>query len=195
MNRLEHSRRIWGNAYHERMTTPHLWQEAAAFAARAHRHQFRRDEKTPYISHTFRVALTVACVFGCTDETILASALLHDTIEDCDIDYDDLLEQFGAKVADIVACVSKDMRIVEPRREEAYDRQLAEGPWQARMIKLADVYDNMVDNREGDFSSKMLPKVRRALALAENDVELAEARRIVSSFADQVEKEVITTVK
>lgn len=192
---MEHSRRIRGNAYHERMTTPHLWQEAAAFAARAHRHQFRRDEKTPYVSHTLRVALTVACVFGCTDETILAAALLHDTIEDCDVDYDDLLERFGVEVADIVACVSKDMRIIEPRREEAYDRQLADGPWQARLIKLADVYDNMVDNREGDFSGKMLPKVRRALALAENDLELADARSIVASFAEQVEKEIKPAVE
>ena len=79
------------------MTNNHLWQKAAAFAARAHQHQFRRDLKTPYVSHTFRVTLTVACIFECTEETVLAAALLHDTIEDCDVDYDDLLEAFGTE--------------------------------------------------------------------------------------------------
>ena len=41
----------------------HLWQRAAAFAARAHHHHLRKDHQTPYISHPVRVAMTVACIF------------------------------------------------------------------------------------------------------------------------------------
>ena len=29
----------------------HLWQQAAAFAARVHQHHIRRDQQTPYFSH------------------------------------------------------------------------------------------------------------------------------------------------
>ena len=55
---------------------------AAAFAARAHRHQWRKDGQTPYVSHVFRACLTVRHVFGVDDDDVLAAALLHDTIED-----------------------------------------------------------------------------------------------------------------
>ena len=65
-----------------------LWQEAAAFAANAHRYQTRND-KRPYVSHCFRVAMTVNLIFGFDDAEVLAGALLHDTIEDCDVDYDE----------------------------------------------------------------------------------------------------------
>ena len=111
--------------YTHGMTPSPLWQQAAAFAGRVHGSQVRKDGATPYFSHPVRVALTLSCVFGESDEEVLAAALLHDVIEDCDTDYDDLHERFGATVADLVACVSKDMRMIEPEREEAYDRQLA----------------------------------------------------------------------
>ena len=37
---------------------------AAAFAARVHRHQLRKDGETPYVSHPYRVCLIVRHVFG-----------------------------------------------------------------------------------------------------------------------------------
>ena len=70
-----------------------------SFASRAHHGQFRKDEKTPFVAHPSRVAMTLAAVFGCGDETILAAAALHDTIEDTTTDHGDLSEQFGRDVA------------------------------------------------------------------------------------------------
>lgn len=153
-----------------------LWQAAAAFAARAHRHQIRKDGETPYVAHPVRVALTVALVFEHTDEETLAAALLHDVIEDTGADYDDVLELCGRYVADLVAAMTKDMRLIEPQREEQYDAQLAAAPWQARLIKLADVYDNFADaighpKRETDFRKK----ADRALQLAQGEPRLEKA--------------------
>lgn len=150
------------------------WQNAAAFAANAHRYQTRND-KRPYVSHCFRVAMTVNLIFGFDDANILAGALLHDTIEDCDVDYDDILDEFGRDVADYVAVMTKDMRLEEPIREVAYDQQLADGPWQGRLIKLADVYDNFTDTPLENRSS-YIEKVDRILALTEGDEELQGAR-------------------
>ncbi len=165
--------------YDSSMSTSSLWHKAAAFAARAHLHQTRRDDRTPYIAHPARVALIVAVEFGCTDETVLAAALLHDVLEDTTADYDDLLEHFGRGVADLVSCLSKDNRLVEPDREEKYDERLAEGTWQARLIKLADVYDNLADTATEQERQTVLEKVRRAVALAENDPPLQKAVKIV----------------
>lgn len=170
--------------YTVRMNASSLWQSAAAFAARAHVGQLRKDGKTPYVSHPCRVALTVACVFGCTDEATLAAALLHDVIEDCGADYDEVAEAYGTDVADIVVALTKDMRLPESEREPAYDAQLAAGPWQARLIKLADVYDNYSDAASEKARVKVRDKAERALALAGDDPRMAKAadavRRLIA---------------
>src|SRR4051812_46252666 len=127
------------------MNKDRFWQRAASVAARFHQGQVRKDGKTPYIAHPFRVAMTVRDVFGVDDPVALAAALLHDVIEDTTADYDDLEEQFGAEVADVVAALTKDMRRPNDQREAESDRQLAAAPWQARLVKLADVYDNVSD--------------------------------------------------
>ena len=119
--------------------------EAAAFAARAHRHQLRKDGETPYVSHVFRVCLVVRQVFGFDDPAMLAAALLHDTIEDTATDCDDIVERFGPVVAGWVAALTKDMRLPHEEREAAYVATLAQSPWPVKVCKLADVYDNLAD--------------------------------------------------
>lgn len=154
-------------------TGPALWQRAASYASFKHRHQLRKDHKTPYSSHTFRVCLTISACFGCHDETTLAASLLHDTIEDTTTDYDDLARAFGAEVADIVAAATKNMALPEARREREYDEQLGRADWRARLIKLADVYDNLSDGLasglSAEFVAKAADKARRAITLARGD--------------------------
>src|SRR3954452_4870360 len=99
--------------------------EAASFAARAHRHQLRKDGQTPYAAHPFRVCLIVRHVFGIDDPEVLPAALLHDTIEATTTDFDDLEERFGARVVGWVAHLSKDTRLPDEERQAAYIRPLA----------------------------------------------------------------------
>ena len=128
------------------MTDPNdIIFQAAAFAARAHRHQVRKDRETPYVSHVVRVCLVVRHVFGFDDPKMLAAALLHDTIEDTSTDCDDIIEQFGDEVAAWVAALTKDMRLPEDPREAEYKQTLAAAPWQVKACKLADIYDNLGD--------------------------------------------------
>lgn len=120
--------------------------EAIAFAARAHRHQLRKDHQTPYVSHVFRVCLVARQVFGIDDPRVLATAVLHDTIEDTNTDFDDLREQFGEEIAGWVAALSKDKRQIDEHREKEYMAVLARAPWQVQVCKLADVFDNLMDS-------------------------------------------------
>lgn len=121
--------------------------EAASFAARAHRNQVRKDGETPYFAHTARVCLIVRQVFGIADPDVLATALLHDTIEDTTTDFDDLAERFGTEIAGWVGMLSKDTRSPEEPREAAYHAVLAGAPWQVVVCKLADIFDNLTDSR------------------------------------------------
>jgi (p)ppGpp synthase/HD superfamily hydrolase len=157
------------------MTHKPLWHEAAALAARVHENQYRKDGETPYDAHPARVAMIIAVHFGFTDEAILAAAYLHDVIEDSGTDYDDIEETFGRDVADYVAAMSKDGRLPEAERERAYDEQLAAGPWQGRLIKLADVYDNLTDARTDWGRKRIIERAERALSLAAGDEPLAGA--------------------
>ncbi len=119
--------------------------QAAAFAARAHRGQLRKDGETPYVSHVFRVCLIVRDLFGIDDHRVLTAALLHDTVEDTTTDFDDVEEHFGAEIARWVAQLSKDKRLQEADREKAYMDQLATAGWEVKAIKLADMFDNLMD--------------------------------------------------
>lgn len=166
------------------------WQLASAFAAQRHAAQLRKDGRTPYYSHCARVALTVAVVFGCDDEVALASALLHDTIEDTTADYDDIHDRFGPLVATCVACLSKNMLLPEREREADYDARLAQSPWQARLVKLADAYDNLHDAEHARMSpAKGVTRAHRAIAvarpLAADHPVLGRAIEIVAALAEQ----------
>lgn len=163
------------------------WQTAAAFASRAHRHQVRKDGHTPYFSHPCRVAMTVAVVFGCSDETALTAAFLHDTIEDTTTDFDDLCNDFGPQVAEIVASLTKNMALSEQAREDEYDSRLAKADWRARLIKLADQFDNVSDaiasGWSGDRLAKVLTKARRAMLMAQPDaLHHSETSRAVDAL-------------
>ena len=136
--------------------------KAISFAARAHRHQLRKDGMTPYISHPMRVMFIARDLFGVTDPKILAAAVLHDTIEDTTIDYDDLKEQFGEEVATWVAALTKDTRLPEDERERVYGEALISGGNPVIFCKLADMYDNLKDssNLSPAAQHKTLARVR-----------------------------------
>lgn len=153
-----------------------MWLAAAAMAARAHQGQMRKDGRTPYVSHVVRVTMIVRDLFGCDDEAALAAAMLHDVIEDTGGDYDDIAAAFGTEVADLVAALTKNMAMPEEARERDYDDRLARADWRARLIKLADVYDNLVDHatRTDEWAdlNKPIDKAQRALTLAACDEEV-----------------------
>jgi guanosine-3',5'-bis(diphosphate) 3'-pyrophosphohydrolase len=162
--------------------------EAVSFAAWAHRDQVRKDGKTPYAAHVFRVCLIVRHVFGVTDLQALLAAALHDTIEDTTTDFDDLEKHFGAEVARWVALLSKDKRSPEEAREEAYCRGLAAAPWQVKVCKLADIFDNLTDSEHlrAEQRSRTLGRSRKYLeALKSGDLP-EPARRAWDTVAQLV---------
>lgn len=154
-----------------------LWQLACAFAARVHTGQLRKDRVTPYFSHIARVAFTLRHTFGYDDPIALAAALLHDSIEDTPADYDDIAHRFGTEIADIVASLTKNMILPEAAREADYDERLAQADWRARLIKLADVYDNLCDMHTSIRSdaesarARHLVRCERAIELAAEDAK------------------------
>jgi guanosine-3',5'-bis(diphosphate) 3'-pyrophosphohydrolase len=165
--------------------------EAASFAARAHRHQLRKDAQTPYVAHAFRVCLIVRHVFGIDDTEFLTAVLLHDTIEDTTTDFDDLEERFGQRVASWVAKLSKDMRLPEAEREESYTATLATEEPAVKIAKLADIFDNLIDSQHLSPSGRRrtVDRSRQYLAALESNLPalaerpMALVRELLASIA------------
>ncbi len=128
--------------------------QAISFATREHEGQYRKDKKTPYVAHPLRVYTIASQLFGVTDASTLAAAVLHDTLEDTLTDRDELIEIFGPRVAEYVALLSKDKRLPEQEREQAYLSALRDCPLEVKLLKLADLYDNLLD------SSGLPPELR-----------------------------------
>jgi guanosine-3',5'-bis(diphosphate) 3'-pyrophosphohydrolase len=118
---------------------------ATAFAADKHRNQRRKDaEASPYINHPVALANLLAQT-GISDTTVLAAALLHDTIEDTDATAEELTRAFGGEIAAVVLEVTDDKSLPKAERKR---RQVEHAPHlsvPAKLVKLADKICNLRD--------------------------------------------------
>lgn len=90
-------------------------QKAAHYAIDCHQGQVRRSGEA-YVNHTFAVAAIVH-ELGLDYEAIIA-ALLHDSVEDTDVTLEDLRQEFGEHVAQMVNGVTKMEGIQEFAEDE-----------------------------------------------------------------------------
>jgi len=120
--------------------------DAAAFAAERHRDQRRKDlEASPYINHPLALARVLACEGGVEDATVIAAALLHDTVEDTQTTCEELQARFGAAVAGIVAEVTDDKALDKVERKRLQIVKAAGKTREAKLVKLADKICNLRD--------------------------------------------------
>jgi len=128
---------------------------ALHFAIQAHNGQ-KRSHGGPYVLHVIRVAERVSANLqidmlnnwhvgnnGWYTDTICA-ALLHDTLEDTTVTSNDLKSRFGERVATMVKSLTTDGL----NNEELYSKAKT-WHYYTRIIKLADIYDNV---KEGQLS-------------------------------------------
>ena len=107
----------------------------------------KRNSGEPYIIHPVQVAYTLA-EMGLDEQTI-AAALLHDVVEDTDATNEDIIQEFGEEVAEMVAGVTKlstlQFATIEEKQVENYRKMfLAMGKdIRVILIKLSDRLHNM----------------------------------------------------
>jgi guanosine-3',5'-bis(diphosphate) 3'-pyrophosphohydrolase len=123
-----------------------LLLRALSFAAHKHRDQRRKDaEASPYINHPIALAEVLAGEGGVTDLEVLAAALLHDTIEDTATTLEELRENFGARIAGMVAEVTDDKDLPKAERKRLQIEHAAGISPGAKLVKLADKICNLRD--------------------------------------------------
>src|SRR5471030_3201864 len=95
-----------------------LLLKALAFAAAKHRDQRRKDAgASPYINHPIALADVLVNEGRVHEVTVLAAALLHDTLEDTETNPAEIETGFGAAILNVVQEVSDDQNLVKSERK------------------------------------------------------------------------------
>lgn len=145
--------------------TTSLVFEAMQFARQVHMDQKRKFTNEPYCLHLAEVAGIVGAV---TDNAeALATAWLHDTVEDQNVDLRIIALPFGEKVAEGVEALS-DVETGDHLEQEAASRERlhAAAPW-IQTVKVADIISNSsaVAQHDQDYARKYLAEKRAMLAV------------------------------
>ncbi|MCR5560524.1 MAG: HD domain-containing protein [Bacteroidales bacterium] len=124
-----------------------LLDRAIIFAVKAHAGTERRGKGFPYIVHPMEAVEIVATMT--TDQELLAAAALHDTVEDTDVTVEQIREEFGERIANLVASESdtfeegvSEEESWHARKQAAIDR-LSRASHDAKIVALGDKLSNM----------------------------------------------------
>jgi (p)ppGpp synthase/HD superfamily hydrolase len=122
------------------------YEHALRLAATAHRRQNRKGCDIPYITHPFHVSVILLRHGFPTDVAI--AALLHDVVEDQGYPLSQIEDQFGPRVAEIVAALSErktdaqgTKRPWETRKREGLEH-MRNASLEAAAVKVADTLHN-----------------------------------------------------
>lgn len=123
--------------------TPRL-QKAIDSAIKAHLGQTRKGKQVPYILHPLTVGLILSKVGA--EEDVIVAGILHDTIEDTDMTYEDIEKEFGENVAKVVNDVTEqDKSLPWVERKRLALEHIKEMMHDSLLVKSADVLHNMTD--------------------------------------------------
>lgn len=114
-----------------------LVNRATALALKAHHGQINKHDGEPYILHVHRVAMAVSHLLP----EVIATAWLHDTLEDTALTFSEIEAAVGEEVAHAVQLLTKQKGV----ELEVYYRAIARNEL-ARAVKLCDIHDNFGRN-------------------------------------------------
>jgi (p)ppGpp synthase/HD superfamily hydrolase len=148
------------------------YKKALHFASLAHQNQIM-PTGLPYVYHITSVAVEVISAFLNDEENFIgdinfsaACALLHDTIEDTEVSYKDLVDNFGEDVAQGVFALTKTPCIGDKKAQMADSiHKLLNQPYSVQCVKLADRITNLSNIPEKWSSEKLNKYLDEALII------------------------------
>ena len=116
---------------------------ALQYAREKHKGQTRKDG-SPYIAHPLSMAC-YAVALGLRDDNVIATILLHDVVEDCNVTVDTLpvsnIVKQGVKYMTVKKLSANEDKVVTKQR---YYKELLESR-EAIICKAIDRYNNLSD--------------------------------------------------
>jgi len=127
-------------------------ERAIEFASKAHKGQTRKGDGRPYIMHPLSVMGRLGAIKKSTNAYLLAAAaVLHDTVEDCGVELDEIAKLFGYYVAGLVEELTLDKSKYDTIGKTKYlQQEMCKMSSYALCIKLCDRLDNVEDMQSMD---------------------------------------------
>ncbi len=122
---------------------------AIEYATRAHRGQWRKGTRVPYIVHPLRAA-TILIDIEAPDPIVIA-AVLHDTLEDTEATVQELRSRFGDEVTELVIGATESNRQAPwEERKRGTIQHLKTASEGVLYVASADKLDNVRSMRRGE---------------------------------------------
>ena len=110
-----------------------LVSEAIEFATKVHDGMRRKKSNSPYILHPLEAAAIVGTMTD--DQEVIASAVLHDVVEDTGVTIEEIEQRFGKRVRELVESETENKRTEMPASES----------WRIRKEESLEVLKNTND--------------------------------------------------
>ena len=110
-----------------------LVTEAIIFACGAHDGMRRKTSATPYIMHPLEASVIVASLTS--DQEIISASVLHDVVEDANIQPEEIEQKFGKRVRDLVMAETENKR----------RHQRPEDSWKIRKVEAIEFLKQTTD--------------------------------------------------
>lgn len=121
-----------------------ITQKAILKAMTIHEGQIRKgDGTTPYILHPLEVGIILSRYTS--NPVLIAAAILHDVLEDGDIKIEELRNEFGSEVTDLVSTLTEDKTITDWAERKGENLSRLANNKTAYIIKTVDALANMRD--------------------------------------------------
>ena len=125
-----------------------LVSEAIEFATKVHDGMRRKKSNSPYILHPLETAAIVGTMTD--DQEVIASAVLHDVVEDTGVTIEEIEQRFGKRVRELVESETENKRTEMPasqswriRKEESLEVLKKTNDLGVLMIWLGDKLANI----------------------------------------------------
>ena len=157
------------------------------FATKKHDRQVRKGDNRPYITHPLAVSYIIASYKRSKYiDNILAASLLHDTLEDTETTFAELVQEFNPMVASLVYELTSDVVEIERIGKTAYLKKKMLGMSSyALVIKLSDRLHNISDNP----SEKTISETEEIVWFLKKNRKLSKTHlEIVTQILELIEK-------
>ncbi|MFA5948053.1 MAG: RelA/SpoT family protein [Candidatus Gracilibacteria bacterium] len=144
--------------------------DAFNFAEEAHKEQFRKDGKTPYIIHPVATVKILTELHA--DEDILIAAMLHDVPEDTTFTIEQIKEKFGSEIAYLIDGITKLSKVHYQNNMPEWEVESLKKMFfhcandlRVILIKLADRLHNM-------RTLKFIDKIEKRIRISRETLEI-----------------------
>ncbi|WP_261130690.1 HD domain-containing protein [Bacillus sp. Marseille-Q3570] len=115
-------------------------KEAEQLAVQAHEGQIRKLSGEQYVVHPIAVGEMLKEA-GFPEDVIIAG-YLHDTVEDTELEFDDIDKAFGHRVTELVKANTEDKTKTWPERKQHTVEFIRTAPLEVKALIVADKLDN-----------------------------------------------------